>query len=132
MSRGFDPVSTNGKRLTPRERVQLLVVGAGPAGCAAALEAARLGLEVTLVDEHPLDPASMGLEVPFHFGGRMTGAVRNRNSMTEAILANDPALGEAFEAGVGRSARRRRLEPRRAAPRRRLGRATRGRPHRRQ
>ncbi len=42
----------------------------------------------------------MGLEVPFHFGGRMTGAVRNRNSMTEAILASDPALGEAFEAGV--------------------------------
>ena len=100
MSRGFDPVSTNGKRLTPRERVQLLVVGAGPAGCAAALEAARLGLEVALVDENPLDPALMGLEVPFHFGGRMTGAVRNRNSMTEAIVANDPALGEAFEAGV--------------------------------
>ena len=42
----------------------------------------------------------MGLEVPFHFGGRMTGAVRNRNSMTEAIVANDPSLGEAFEAGV--------------------------------
>ena len=100
MSRGFDPVSTSGKRLTARERVQLLVVGAGPAGCAAALEAARLGLEVALVDENPLDPALMGLEVPFHFGGRMTGAVRNRNAMTEAIVANDPALGEAFEAGV--------------------------------
>jgi thioredoxin reductase len=100
LSRGCDPVSTNGKRLTTRERVQLLVVGAGPAGCAAALEAARLGLKVALVDENPLDPASMGLEVPFHFGGRMTGAVRNRNSMTEAIVANDPALGEAFEAGV--------------------------------
>jgi thioredoxin reductase len=100
VSRGFDPVSTNGKRLTPRERVQLLVVGAGPVGCAAALEAARLGLEVALVDENPLDPGSMGLEVPFHFGGRMTGAVRNRNAMTEAIVANDPALGEAFEAGV--------------------------------
>ena len=100
LSRGFDPVSTNGKRLTTREHVQLLVVGAGPAGCAAALEAARLGLKVVLVDENPVDPASMGLEVPFHFGGRMTGAVRNRNAMTEAIVANDPALGEAFEAGV--------------------------------
>jgi thioredoxin reductase len=100
LSRGFDPVSTNGKRLTPRESVQLLVVGAGPAGCTAALEAARLGLKTILVDENPLDPASMGLEVPFHFGGRMTGAVRNRNAMTEAIVANDAALGEAFEAGV--------------------------------
>ncbi|HEY1779464.1 MAG TPA: FAD-dependent oxidoreductase [Roseiarcus sp.] len=100
MSRGSDPVSTNGKRLTARERAQLLVVGAGPAGCAAALEGARLGLKVMLVDENPLDPASMGLEVPFHFGGRMTGAVRNRNSMIETIVANDPALGEAFGAGV--------------------------------
>jgi thioredoxin reductase len=98
--RGFDPVSTSGKRLTSQERVQLLVVGAGPAGCAAALEAARLGLKVALVDENPVDPASMGLDVPFHFGGRMSGAVRNRNAMTEAIVANDPALGEAFEAGV--------------------------------
>jgi thioredoxin reductase len=100
LSRGFDPVSTNGKRLTPRGHVQLLVVGAGPAGSAAAIEAARLGLKVMLVDENPVDPASMGLEVPFHFGGRMTGAVRNRNAMTEAIVANDPALSEAFEAGV--------------------------------
>ena len=100
LSRGFDPVSTNGKRLTSREHVQLLVVGAGPAGCAAALEAAGLGLKVVLVDENPVDPASMGLEVPFHYGGRVTGAVRNRNAMTEAIVANDPALSEAFEAGV--------------------------------
>jgi thioredoxin reductase len=100
LSRGFDPVSTNGKRLTPREHVQLLVVGAGPAGCAAALEAAGLRLKVVLVDENPVDPASMGLEVPFHYGGRVTGAVRNRNAMTEAIVANDPALSEAFEAGV--------------------------------
>jgi len=42
----------------------------------------------------------MGLDVPFHFGGRMTGAVRNRNAMTEAIVANDAALGDVFEAGV--------------------------------
>ena len=100
LSRGFDPVCTDGKRRTLRERVQVLVVGAGHAGCAAALEAARLGLKVALVDENPVDPALIGLEVPFHFGGRMTGAVRNRNAMTETIVANDPALGEAFEAGV--------------------------------
>ena len=35
------------------ERLDLLVVGGGPAGLAAAVEAAGLGREVTLVDERP-------------------------------------------------------------------------------
>jgi hypothetical protein len=43
---------------------------------------------------------TMGLDVPLHFGGRVSGAVRNRNAMTEAVLASDPAIAEAFEAGV--------------------------------
>lgn len=37
------------------DTAQLAVVGAGVAGTAAAIEAARLGLDVTLVDEHPVD-----------------------------------------------------------------------------
>ena len=97
---GFDPISTNGKQLAPRERADLLVVGAGVAGCAAALEAARAGLRVILVDEHPVDASAMGLDVPLHFGGRAGGIVRNRGAMFEAMAANNPALGEAFEAGV--------------------------------
>ena len=32
---------------------ELLVLGAGPAGCEAALHAARLGLAVTIVDDRP-------------------------------------------------------------------------------
>jgi thioredoxin reductase len=78
----------------------MLVVGAGPAGLAAALEAARRGLKVVLVDEHPVDPALMGLDVPFHFGQRMTGAVRNTARMIEAIAEADDQIAEAFEAGV--------------------------------
>ncbi|XHS79132.1 NAD(P)/FAD-dependent oxidoreductase [Burkholderiaceae bacterium UC74_6] len=34
--------------------VEVLVIGAGPAGCAAALSLARAGREVLLVDQHPL------------------------------------------------------------------------------
>ena len=35
------------------ERAQLIVVGAGPAGLRAAIEAARAGVDVAVVDEHP-------------------------------------------------------------------------------
>ena len=38
---------------------QLVIVGAGPAGCACAIRAAELGLKVLLIDEHPQSPASM-------------------------------------------------------------------------
>jgi len=96
----MDDRSTAGKPLPVREDLRLLVIGAGPAGLAAALEAARRGVEVTLVDEHPVDSALMGLDVPYHFGQRMSGATRNRSRMMEAIAAADDRIAEAFEAGV--------------------------------
>jgi thioredoxin reductase len=95
-----DPGSTGDKPLPVREHAQLLVVGAGPAGLAAAIEAAGRGAQVVLVDEHPVDHALMGLDIPFHFGQRMNGAVRNRERMIERIAEADPRIAEAFEAGV--------------------------------
>ena len=95
-----DVKSTAGKPLRARWHAQLLVVGAGPAGTAAAMEAARRGIQVVLVDEHPVDHALMGLEVPFHFGQRMNGAVVNRQRMHERLIGADPSLAEAFDAGV--------------------------------
>ena len=100
MTQTFDAGSTAGQRLSLRERAQLLVVGAGTAGCAAAIEGARRGLSVVLVGEHPVDPGCMGLDVPFHFGGRTAGAGRNTGQMIERLVAAQPAIGEAFEAGV--------------------------------
>lgn len=96
----LDPRSMAGKALHVGERAQLLVIGAGRAGLAAALEAARLGLHVVVVDENPIPAETMGEDVPLHFGQRMSGAARNRNAVLEAFIESDPVIAEAFEAGV--------------------------------
>ena len=70
----------------------LVVVGAGVSGTAAAIEAARAGVQVTLIDENPVGLSMMGLDVPQLFGRR---ALATRPDTG----AND-ALAEAEEAGV--------------------------------
>ncbi|MDR3514948.1 MAG: FAD-dependent oxidoreductase [Azospirillaceae bacterium] len=96
----IDAKSITGKYPEITRRSQLLVVGAGPAGIAAALEGARLGLQVTLVDENPVPGEMMGLDVPQFYGQCMTGAVQNPGRMVEQILATSPGLEAAFDAGV--------------------------------
>ncbi|WP_439493361.1 FAD-dependent oxidoreductase [Bosea sp. (in: a-proteobacteria)] len=95
-----DPKSVAGKDLPVAERTQLLVIGAGPAGLAAAIEAAERGLSVVLVDENPVSFTTMGDEVPLHFGQAMSAQARNRNAMMEAFIASEPLMEAAFEAGV--------------------------------
>ena len=77
-----------------------MVVGAGVAGTAAAIEAARAGVEVTLVDENPISIATMGLDVPLFFGQRLDGALGNRAVMLERVIAANKDLSEAAAAGV--------------------------------
>lgn len=92
-----DVRSTAGKRLPVREHTPLLIVGAGPAGLGAALEAARRGIKAVLIDEHPVEQGLVGLDIPFHFGGRMSG---RDTAVMERLVEADPRLAEAFEAGV--------------------------------
>ena len=96
----LDARSLTGKAPRPERHVPLIVVGAGPAGVAAAMEAARAGIEVMLVDEHPVDNDMMAMDVPLYFGGRMDPAVRNRALMLERVVESNPALTAAAEAGV--------------------------------
>lgn len=96
----IDRRSVADKHLTVEGHAQLLVIGAGPAGLAAAIEGARFGLSVTLVDENPVAFETMGENVPLHFGGRAGGAARNRNAMMEAMLESAPDLATAFDLGV--------------------------------
>jgi thioredoxin reductase len=80
--------------------VPLVVVGAGPAGLAAATGAARAGVEVLLLDEHPVDVDTMAMDVPLFFGQRMSAAVRDRGAMLERVVRANPALEAAVDAGV--------------------------------
>ncbi|WP_237476403.1 FAD-dependent oxidoreductase [Lichenibacterium dinghuense] len=100
MTHPVDPRSLVGKFPAPREHAEVLVVGAGPAGTAAALEAARLGARVKLVDENPVAGALAGLDVPLFFGGRAGAALNDERRMLEQVLGSDPALAECYEAGV--------------------------------
>ena len=67
---------------------------------AAAIEAARAGIEVVLIDEHPVDNDMMAMDVPLCFGQRMDGSVRNRALMLERVVESNPELASAHEAGV--------------------------------
>jgi thioredoxin reductase len=98
--RPFDPWAIDGKFAAPDEHVQLLVIGAGPAGLAAAIAAAGLGLSVVLIDENPVPAALMGLDVPLFYGQRMNPAVQEQARMVERLVAATPAIEAAFDAGV--------------------------------
>ncbi len=95
-----DPRSVAGKAPGVERHVPLVVVGAGPAGVAAATAAARAGVEVLLVDEHPVDVSTMAMDVPLYFGQRMGPAVRDRGAMLERVVHANPGLEAAVDAGV--------------------------------
>jgi thioredoxin reductase len=100
MTRAIDRTSIEGKEFPTEDHFPLIVIGAGAAGVAAAVEAARLGLRVMLVDEHPVSSTLIGLDVPYMFGERMTAAVQNKPRMLERVVAARPDLERAFDAGV--------------------------------
>ena len=96
----IDPWAIDGKFAAPEEHAELLVIGAGPAGIAAATEAARLGLRVVLIDENPVPLSLMGIDVPLFYGQHMGAAVQEEARMVERLVAASPALEAAFDAGV--------------------------------
>lgn len=90
----------DGKFPAPKQLYDVVVVGAGRSGAAAALEAARGGKSVLLVDENPVPAHHIGNDVPYYFGGRATAAVQNAERMVETLFMNTPGLDEALDAGV--------------------------------
>ena len=96
----LDPHAATREHHPVTQHAELLVVGAGPAGLAAAIEGARAGRRTVLVDENPLAPGLMGMDVPLLFGGRMDASAGDAGRVTEHLVATTPALAEAFDLGV--------------------------------
>lgn len=90
----------DGKVPAPEARFDVVVVGAGSAGTAAAIAAAEDGASVLLIDENPVPGALIGSDVPYFYGGRMTAAVQQPARMLEQVFSSNPALEAAFAAGV--------------------------------
>ncbi|MGI8549349.1 MAG: NAD(P)/FAD-dependent oxidoreductase [Dehalococcoidia bacterium] len=79
--------------------VELLIIGAGPAGTAAALTAREFGIETLLVDESPLDPANLQRNIPKWYGSR--DAARQVSASTVYHWLESRAdLQQAIEAGA--------------------------------
>ena len=97
---GTDLCAVGGTRSPADAHYDVVVIGAGPNGIAAAIEAAQAGSTVLLVDENPVSGALMGNDVPLYFGGRMTAATQNSERMLEVVFTSMPALETAMEAGV--------------------------------
>jgi thioredoxin reductase len=95
-----DRYAITNRLVSAEQKADVVVIGAGPSGVAAAIAAAQGGASVLLVDENPVSASLMGLDTPLYFGGRMTRAVDNKARMIEQIFAADPQLEQAFEAGV--------------------------------
>ncbi len=75
----------------------LLVVGGGPAGMAAAIEAARAGLACTLLDEGPRLGGQIYRQPPYGFRVRDPQALGRDYARGEALRAEFAAAGERIE-----------------------------------
>ena len=76
----------------------LVVVGAGISGTAAAIQAAEVGVSVSLIDENPIPNGMVGMNVPHFFGQSLPPG--NESASIETFIPTTVALAEAEELGV--------------------------------
>ncbi len=79
---------------------QLVVVGTGVAGCSAALEGAKRGLKVTLIDEHPQSLQAISLDAPYFYGARLPAILEDAAAISERVLGANELLLECLEAEI--------------------------------
>jgi thioredoxin reductase len=75
------------------KRVEMVCVGAGPAGLAAAIEAARAGVQVTIYDENERPGGQLFKQIHKFFGSQEHGAKERGFSIGEKLLSEARQLG---------------------------------------
>ena len=78
------------------ERYDLIVVGAGPSGLSAAVEAAKRGMKVIVFDENEKPGGQLFKQIHKFFGSK------EHRAKTRGIVFGQELLQEAAEAGVPR------------------------------
>lgn len=75
------------------KRVEMVGVGAGPAGLAAAIEAARAGVQVTIYDENAKPGGQLFKQIHKFFGSKEHRAKERGFSIGQSLLAEARELG---------------------------------------
>jgi len=75
------------------EKVEILVVGAGPAGLSAAMEAAKLGAQVRVVDENQKPGGQLFKQIHKFFGSKDHLAGTRGYEIGSALLKNTVEMG---------------------------------------
>lgn len=74
-------------------KVQLMIVGAGPAGLSAGIEAARAGVQVTIIDENLRPGGQLFKQIHKFFGSRVHNAGVRGYRIGEKLLQDTKDLG---------------------------------------
>ena len=74
-------------------KVELLIVGAGPAGLSAGIEAARAGVQVTIIDENLRPGGQLFKQIHKFFGSRVHNAGVRGFRIGEKLLQDTKDLG---------------------------------------
>ncbi|MEW6263995.1 MAG: FAD-dependent oxidoreductase [Thermodesulfobacteriota bacterium] len=75
------------------QRVEMIAIGAGPAGLAAAIEAARRGVEVIVFDENDRPGGQLFKQIHKFFGSKEHRAQERGFSIGRSLLEEAAALG---------------------------------------
>ena len=81
-------------------QIELLVVGAGPAGLCAAIEASRAGADVLVVDDNARAGGQIFRQLPPALGGLRSPALDNGPHDGAALFAEARACGARFAFGT--------------------------------
>ena len=81
-------------------QTNVVVVGANRLGCRFALSAKALGMQVTLIDEHPQTIQNMSFDAPYFYGAHLPPSLNDELAVLDNVINSNDLLMECIEADV--------------------------------